>query len=623
MSDGAGFAVALTLRQQLLQNALLIAYANNKFPRTLNTTSLPGGLLPGGPPDAGLNVFLGPPTITSNTGNTLTLALEIWGQISLTMTTVREVAQIDAHLTITIVPAFVVSGTHLELSLTTDNVTVTQWTFTVIPPSSLSTAANAYLNSAAFIARLQTAIQDAIAIGIITLPKIDISFLGSLVTAVNMTAASRARQGGVLIGLNIQSPDLTLIGDVDQLADFAGPNDLAAFINAQAIPLLLQDVQNEIITQVAKNGATLQGKVNIGSGAGKFLISGKASRTGGSANFSFSAVPMLFASEPGAFFQYLKKPFGVKPRTWPALGFAIADVNVDVDPSTWVYVVTAVFTVLNIGVPFFVADFINGISAQLTFAIQSAPTITPVPRVQHLPPTAPGGPVTRVELTAYDISADGTFIGVTVAPQAPPPMLIGLTSIPANFIGQMLNYSVRLPLGVGTDDPALRIRWTVIDPVSGNVLVNQDGLAAGRDTFGFTPATVAPGLAQLRITVRVYRPFGATVTDFVNDGITLTIRGPLPPGAYIRWYYDVKNPNVRFDTTPNTWVYTGDAVVKRHSNYHRTDKPCAMEARRSRYTYRQDLLNTLPFSVSDIALHRAELCDYCFYGGPAGLRPSL
>src|SRR5207253_7237317 len=139
------------------------------------------------------------------------------------------------------------------------------------------------------------------------------------------------------------------------------------------------------------------------SGAGKFLISGKASRTGGSANFSFSAVPMLFASEPGAYFRYLKKPFGVKPRTWPALGFEIADVNVDVDPSTWVYVVTAVFTVLNIGVPFFVADFINGISAQLTFAIQSAPTITPVPRVQHLPPTAPGGPVTRVELTAFDI----------------------------------------------------------------------------------------------------------------------------------------------------------------------------------------------------------------------------
>ena len=123
--------------------------------------------------------------------------------------------------------------------------------------------------------------------------------------------------------------------------------------------------------------------------------------------------------------------------------------------------------------------------------------------------------------------------------------------------------------------------------------------------------------------MRVYRPFCATVTDFVNDGITLAIRAPLSPGSYIRWYYDVKNPNVNFDPKANAWAYTGDALVKRHSNYHRTDKPCAMEARRSRYTYQQEVLDTLPFSVSDIALHRPELCDYCFYGGPAGLRPSL
>ena len=230
-----------------------------------------------------------------------------------------------------------------------------------------------------------------------------------------MTAASRARQGAVLIGLNIQWPGLELIGNVDLLADFAGTNDLAAFINAQAIPLLFQGLQNEIIKAVADNGATLQGDLSIGCGTGKFLLSGRASRTGGSANFSFSAVPTLFAAKPGANFQYLKKPFGVKPRTWPALDFAIADVHVDIDPSNWVYVVTAAFTVLNFGVPLLVADFINGISAQITFAIQSASTITPVPRVQHLPPSTPGGPMTRVELTAYDISAAGTFIGATLA----------------------------------------------------------------------------------------------------------------------------------------------------------------------------------------------------------------
>ena len=497
----------------------------------------------------------------------------------------------------------------------------------MIPPSSLSTAASAYLGNTAFIARLQTAVQEAIAFGIIKLPKIDISFLGSLTAAVDMTADSRARQGAVLVGLNIESSDLTLIGNADLLADFAGANDLAAFIDAQAVPLMLPpNLQNQVIAQVATYGATLQGKLNIGCGAGSFLVSGKATRTGGSASFSFSVVPTLFASKPGAYFQYLKKPFGVKPRSWPALGFQVADVQVDVDPSTWVDVVTAVFTVFNVGVPFIVAEFINGIAAQIAFGIPAASTSflpPPVPRVQHLQPATAGGPVTRVELNDFDISADGALLGVTLSAQAPPAMLIGLTSIPANYVGETLNYSVRLPLGLGTDDPALRIRWTVIDPVSGNVLFSQDGFAAGRDSFGFIPATIGPGLAQLRVTVRVYRPFGVAVTDFVNDGIPLAIRDPLPPGAYIRWYYDVKNPNVRFDSTANAWVYTGDAVVKRHSNYHRTDKPCAMEARRSRYTYQQQLLDTLPFSISNIALHRAELCDYCFYGGPAGVRPSL
>ena len=58
--------------------------------------------------------------------------------------------------------------------------------------------------------------------------------------------------------------------------------------------------------------------------------------------------------------------------------------------------------------------------ASKSSAFSSAPTITPVPRVQHLPPAVVGGPVTRVELTAFDISAVGTFIGVTVAPQASP-----------------------------------------------------------------------------------------------------------------------------------------------------------------------------------------------------------
>jgi hypothetical protein len=31
----------------------------------------------------------------------------------------------------------------------------------------------------------------------------------------------------------------------------------------------------------------------------------------------------------------------------------------------------------------------------------------------------------------------------------------------------------------------------------------------------------------------------------------------------------------------------------------------------------------LPFPVADIDARRVQLCDYCFYGGPAGLRATL
>jgi len=282
MADDAGFAVALTIREHLLNDALLVSYAGNGFPRTLNSAQFPGGL-PGGPPDAVIDVFLAPPQIATHADNTLTIALEMWGPLSVTMNGVNEVGQIDGFLTIRIRPEFVILGTNLVLNPTADDVTVTEWDFTLIPPSSFSSGADAYLRSTVFRDRLQTAIRQAIAIGVVSLPKIDISFLGSLATAVEMTAASLVRHGAVMVGLSIESQDLTLVGNVDLLADFAGENDLAAVINTAAIPVFLQVVQNEVNDEVSKMGATLPQPVAITSGTGKFLVSGSATTGSGSA----------------------------------------------------------------------------------------------------------------------------------------------------------------------------------------------------------------------------------------------------------------------------------------------------------------------------------------------------
>jgi hypothetical protein len=624
MADDAGFAVALTIREHVINDALLRAFSSN-FQLPL-AVAVPGGL-----PDAKVEVFIAPPKATCNADNTLTFTIELWGALSVSVVGVDETGDIAGQLVIRIQPTFVVQGSNLVLSPAAHDVTVTQWDFTVISGGGFSSDADTYLRSSFFRDRLQGLIR-AISGGL--LPAIDITFLGStILPALNMTAATRVQQGAMMVGLNIEnfmigSDTITIVGDVDLLADFARNNDIAAVTNAAAVPILLQQVQTKVQEQVSKNGATLQGQLTMSAGTGKFLVSGVASNSSGTARFSFDVIPTLFAFKPGAFFRYIKKPLKVKSRVWPALGFATANPQVDVDPAPWVVIVAAVGTVLTggvggVGLLFIIEDMLNSAAAQFSAAITHADPGTPTPRVQHLKPSEPGGAAVRIAMEEYEIATSGTYMGITIRLKGPPGVLIGPIAIPDNLRTAKLSYTVQLPLGIRLDDPKLRVRWTIIDLASGSVLANEDDIAAGRETFVFVPENVGPGLSVLGVGVRVYRALGAQITDFVNDGITLNIRGALPAGAYVRWWYDVKNPQVLFDDKSDSWDYLGEVVVKRHSKYHRTDHPCAMAARTSRYLYEFDILDALPFPVADIAIHRFELCDYCFYGGPAGLRPAL
>jgi len=101
------------------------------------------------------------------------------------------------------------------------------------------------------------------------------------------------------------------------------------------------------------------------------------------------------------------------------------------------------------------------------------------------------------------------------------------------------------------------------------------------------------------------------------ETIRLEVGPFLPHGAFVRWRYDVKNPQIGYDEAAQDWRYNGDLVVKRWSKFHRADKPCKNANRRSRYTYSDEALDDLPFPISDIGGNRNRLCDYCFFGGPA------
>ena len=635
MADDAGFAVAITIREHLLNDALRVAYAGSGFPRTLATAALGG--LPGGPPDSNLDVFLGPPAVACHANNTLTITLEMWGQLTVTMNGVDEAAEIDGRLAVDITPAFgIVSITspdgtktnHLEMDPSGSTVSVspaTGWDFTVISQTGFTPDADGYLRSVAFVGRLQEAIRLAISAGLVSLPSIDVSFLGSIANAVDMKAESRIRQGVILIGLNVDSdPDNPIIGNIDALVDFAQDNGIAAVTSAQAVPVLLRDVQAKLVEGASKQGATLHVPVSIVPDSGRFLISGSASNSDGTANFSFSIIPTLFAFRPGKVFTYMPRPLHVNRRSWPALGFTAADVYVDVDPAGWVVVLTELLSNINPLIPQIVQSMIDSIASEFKAEVRNANLFTPIPRVQRLPPSGPGGASVRIELAQYEITPDGTYAGIKVTPEPLPGVLIGPVSIPADLRSSKLGYSVRMPLGVAADDPQLRIRWTVIDPGSGTVLQSDDGFAAGREAFAFAPDALLPGTSHLRVAVRVYRALGPSIIDFLNDGISLTITGPLAPGTFVRWRYEVKNMQVQFDGQANDWVYTGDLVVKRHSRLHRTDaRHCSFFDAQSRYTGEVDVLDELPFPVEDIELNRYQLCDYCFFGGPAGLRAAL
>ena len=198
-----------------------------------------------------------------------------------------------------------------------------------------------------------------------------------------------------------------------------------------------------------------------------------------------------------------------------------------------------------------------------------------------------------------------------------------MKTVPRNLAAHPLRYDVRLPFDAKPDDPFLRIRWTAIDLESGSVLVNEDGLAFNRQSFRFNPGSFHVQSNRFAVVCRVYRTLGPFSTELLNETFKLDIGPPLQPGAFVRWRYDVKNPQVRLNGATDEYSYVGDAVVRRWSKFHRTDKPCNEALDQSRYIYERDVRDELPFPIHDIVGNRYRLCDYCFFDGPGSNSSSL
>lgn len=616
----AGFAYAIQIRKKVLNDSILLAYHAGSISRTLYAPFLPGG-----PPDVTLDFYLDPPTIDFDPARPSGFLLTITGFGTLGIDFVGPPPESRAariQMVALIRPRFRVTSGALDFAPEVADVTLTTWSFTIISGAAFSSDANTYLSGPVFRERLESNLAFALT-GPLKLPPIKFGALGSSFDISSTTSVAAVLDDSIMIGLNLRKGSLEVVGQIQELASFAGSHDIALALNPAILPVVFADAFGDLNNAVADQGATLDG-FTMTLANGKVSVAGSAHNDLGSVNFSLDAVLSLYAAKSGKLFQYLDRPVRVKPRIWPAVSFQVANVHVDVEPATWVRVVEALGVVFTGAVaPLFIQDLLRGVTQQVTFASQAVPLGDAISRVQYLAPLRDGDPRVKLRINDFSIGTDAIFAGLGVTPLLPAPMLMGLTSLPDNYLGRPIRYQVVPPIGVSTDDPALRIHWRVQDLSSGNLVVDEDTVAANHLVRDLRVADYGSASVSLGISSELYRRIGSQVTPIFSDGIQLAITPALLPGKLTRWQYQVKNPQVRYSDKDQEWKYLGELRVQRWSAVHRLDKPCKYARHPSRYIGNVELLDDFPYPLTEVAERRQGLCAYCFFGGPGTRRPFL
>lgn len=617
-----GFAYAIQLRQRVLSDAVLLAYHTGKFSRRLAAPLIEG------PPNVSTDFFIDPPAVTFDPARPGRFLLTIGGlgRLSVlfdqTFPPFPEARTVQFQMVVALAPRFVLSGSALEFLPEPSDVSLDRWTFTVIGATPYSAQAQAYLTSPVFRERLEANLVLALTSGLLKIPPIQLGGLGAMLSVGGTSTAGRVDDDSILIGVNVQQGAVQIVGQLQELTSFAGSHDVGLAVNAALLPVIFAASLQQVQAAVAEEDATLQ-SLEVTAGHGRITVSGRASNSFGSVTFSLDAVLALTAARTGKYFQYMHRHVQVNTRIWPAVAFHVENVKVSVDPATWVRVAQVAGLVTGAVVPLFIQDLIRGAAHAVTLAAQQAPTGPAIPRVQRIEPERPGDPRVKLRINEFTVDPDGLTARVGVTPQFPSPTLMGLTSVPANFIDQPIRYRLVPPVGTFDDDPRLRVRWRVQNLSLGTLVVDDDGQALGRLTRDLRVADFGGPTVRLGLSCFLYRRVGTVDTPLFDDGFALDISAPLLPGALTRWRYQVKNPQVAYSERAAEWQFVGESRVQRWSAVHRLDRPCAMATKQSRYAT-SEVLAEFPYPLTEVAERREGLCAYCFFGGPGeGKRPFL
>ncbi len=573
MPNTAGFAAALTVRESTLRAAVQAAYANGsdsgkRFDQDISGDGI--GMV--------TSLFLGGLDIDlEGATNLLVVTLPMWGQVTTTVDQLTHIVEMNGVMQLTLTPAFKkgIKDTDSEFSILLDQVdtvvTARSWSATVTSAATPPNVA-ALITGDAFRTRFGHKFAQGVLVGLVKLPSIDGSFLGALVPK-SAEILGRVREGVLLIGLSYGDETHDLHGNVDALQDFAGSNDVAGAVAPEAVDIMIDKLHTKLVEGVEDAGASLSG-FQVRPRNGYFLVSGRASQSSGSVDFSFRLVPSLFHTRPGAFFQYLEKPVRAKSRTWAALEFSITDVETDVDRAWWVVLFGEVILgILTVGLADLYIEGLISAAAGPSPARSRPRKWTDRRRASSGRCRPPGGISTRIAPRAVRdrrVRRLHRHHGALQADAGEAARADRAAGDLSERRGCATSWR-RLPVW-RTAIRALRMRWTLQDRTNNVVLWDQDG--AGRR------AAVVRVLPRLRrrddftITGRLYRQLGVAVTDLSTLSVNLHMRAALAPSAYTRWRWQGTNPQVGVDQETGNWFYNGEKRVDRWSEWHRTDAPC-------------------------------------------------
>lgn len=624
MPHHAGYAAALTIRGQTIQDLQRIGYHAGTVPHDL-TGSAQG---------VSADLFLGLPHLEFHDGDDgqVRVVLRAWGPLSVTpdglptetRQVVVDVAALAQPRIGLEVPDDPDAAPKLTLALGGSLPPVQSLRVTSFAGGTFSPAAQAVLASDNF--RLGVSVLIGQRLSGMTPNGLDAGFLGGIARAEGTTITPVVRDGALCIGIDVfaaevNGEEVTTFGDPAALVDFAGADDIAISINSVAAALAFDSVQHTIADRVAKDGADLD-SFHFAVEDGRFVISGEASSGEGSATFFMHAVPNL--TRPGYTHEY------------DELWFDMQDIDVDVDASWWADLLA--FATFGIG-GLVVIGLMAGMKQQSVTADFARSSLQrQAARVREFTLEGTTEPLIRLTLDSFDCFADEVLILSTLRPQFPAPDVGGPYGVPVEeaVAARSLDFPLLMPYDALPDDPQLNVRWTVRRKDTGEEVFVADRQAETmqilRISNDFVPFLAAP---EFGIECRVYRTLGADVEEVFSDLRTLRIVDPVDRShPYVHWTHEVWAPEVQLHANGSRELL-GFAAKGRRSKLHRTDIPgrCRSVSKFSLNQIRDpgpgvtpsaiQYLDALPFPVEDLVASRKQVCDYCFFGGPTKTVPLI